>query len=606
MATDGPDGNGHLPMHELATLFPAMSDEEYTGLKADIEMNGVHQAVAVWQGQIIDGRHRYQACNDLGIKPPLRYLPDDVDPLSFVLSANMSRRQLTPSQKVIITAQLPRLVHGSNRYHLESKGIKVESDAVLYSRHQRATIAGVDVTYQDRADGIVDHGDTDVIARVRNGEISVRDAYLAVRAAKKAKEQADREAKRAMIARQEAVRAAAAAERATAEREAAEARVRVEQAAAEREKAEREAAERARVEREAVEARISAERAAEAAAEREAAERSRAEHEAEILAAAKDRLANDPDITLPKAVKEQRRREALRVVQEQGVQNPYDNESSDIDLSNAVPVGRHSRVVFIDSLDPDNGLAALPDEVAALTFTSPPYWTFAEYGDVGVGYEESYEGYIDSLRRVFTVAWQKTMPGGRVVVNISNMKSKQAEDGAAFVYPIVPDLVRAMTSIGFTFFDEIIWAKRDTTTRPMSGSPLWGSYPYPPTPKILDSTFENILVFCKPGRRDVELGVKEQSRLTMEEWREYTKGIWRVESGSTPNHPATFPMEVADRVIRMYSFVNDVVLDPFAGTGTTIVSAEANGRAGVGYEISKAYRKPVRDKATHCLEELLT
>ena len=263
-----------------------------------------------------------------------------------------------------------------------------------------------------------------------------------------------------------------------------------------------------------------------------------------------------------------------------GDQRPYNNDSGEVDLTNAIPVGRHSRVVFADSLDPISGLPAIPNEVAALTFTSPPYWTFAEYGGVGVGYEDSYNEYIDSLRKVFKLVWQKTMPGGRVVVNISNMKSRQEEEETAHIYPIVADLIHVMIDLGFTFYDEIIWAKRDTTTRPMNGNPLWGSYPYPPTPKILDSTFENILVFSKVGRRNVDLGVKEQSRLNMEDWREYTKGVWRVESGSTPNHPATFPMEIADRIIRMYSFFNDVVLDPFAGTATTIVSSEINGRAG--------------------------
>ena len=66
--------------------------------------------------------------------------------------------------------------------------------------------------------------------------------------------------------------------------------------------------------------------------------------------------------------------------------------------------------------------------------------------------------------------------------------------------------------------------------------------------------------------------------MTVEDWREYTNGVWRIESGSDPNHPATFPMEMADRVIRMYSFVHDLVLDPFAGTGTAVISAEKNGR----------------------------
>ena len=176
-----------------------MADEEYEGLKADIAMNGVHQPVAVWQGQVIDGRHRYQACQDLGVKAPLPYLDDDANPVSFVLSANMSRRQLTGSQKVIITAQLPRLLNGSNQHHLESNGVKVGIDSV-YSAKGRAVLAGVDTSYQARADAIVEYGDTDVIAKVQIGDLSVNDAYQAVRKAKKTEAAAEKAEK----ARQEA------------------------------------------------------------------------------------------------------------------------------------------------------------------------------------------------------------------------------------------------------------------------------------------------------------------------------------------------------------------------------------------------------------------
>ena len=305
------------------------------------------------------------------------------------------------------------------------------------------------------------------------------------------------------------------------------------------------------------------------------------------------------------AEREARRREALREAEERGDQRPSINGSGE-GLVEVAAVGGHSRVVFCDSLDPDSGLPALSDGSIALTFTSPPYWTFAEYAGVGVGYEGGYKDYLVSLNAVFEMVWRKTMPGGRVVVNISNMKSKREEEDAAFVYPIVSDLTWMMTDLGFTFFDEIIWHKMSANAGALGGSPLWGSYPYPPTPKILDSTFENILVFSKPGRREADLGVKEQSRLTVEDWREYTKGVWAISADRDPNHPATFPMEVADRIVRMYSFVNDVVLDPFAGTGTAIISAERNRRAGMGFEISPKYRAAVQQKAEQWLTSSTT
>ena len=566
---NGNNRNGHLPIHALATIFPPMSDAEFAALKADISEHGVHQPVAVWRGEIVDGRNRYLAAEELGIKAPLRYLDDDIDPVSYVLSSNMSRRNLDPSQRAIVMAALPKLKSG------RPANENVAETIFPVRQTDRAARAAVNKVLQSQADAIYDLGDQNLIMQIRSGQLTVTDAYKSIQ-----------EVKRARAAAAKAEQDRIATERALAE---AEANLRTAMGS------EREVIEKSRQEYQA------AEREAAQQADREAAEKARVEKETDILRVAQQQYSDKPGLTLAAAVKEQRRKYTLHSVQEEGDKSPYINDSGEVDLSSAMPVGRRSRVVFADNLDPKNGLPALPDEVAALTFTSPPYWTFAKYGDVGVGYEASYAGYIESLSRVFAAIWQKTVPGGKAIVNVSNMKSRHDVEGAAFVYPIVADLIRVMDGIGFTFFDEIIWHKRDTTTRPMNGAPLWGSYPYPPTPKILDSTFENILVFSKPGHRKVDTNVKEQSRLTMEEWREYTKGVWRIESGSDPNHPATFPMELADRVIRMYSFVNDVVVDPFAGTGTTILSAERNARAGVGYEIAPMYKAIVEEKAKYWL-----
>ena len=271
------NGNGHLPIHELARLFPPMSDEEYAGLKADIAANGVQQAIAVWQGQVIDGLHRYQACEGLGIKAPLLHLADDVDPVAFVLSANMSRRQLSKSQKMIIVAQLPGILKGSNQHQhvFDTNNIKVGTELFFtqtqaWTVQDRATIAGVDPSYQLRADAIVKYGDDDVTAVVQSGHISVEDAYHAVNAARKAKAQAEK-AERARVAA-EAAKAAEreAAEKSRAEREAAE----------ERAKVERKAEGKARAAREAAEERARAEREVAEAAEREAEDKARAEQEA--------------------------------------------------------------------------------------------------------------------------------------------------------------------------------------------------------------------------------------------------------------------------------------------------------------------------------------
>ena len=247
--------------------------------------------------------------------------------------------------------------------------------------------------------------------------------------------------------------------------------------------------------------------------------------------------------------------------------------------------GSSSYVIFSDNLNKRFGVRVLKDESVALTFTSPPYWNFIDYaGSEGVGYEVSYKEYLASLSKLFRAIARKTMLGGRLVINASNMKSRRSVEGESFVYPIVPDIIGLAKKAGFTFFDEIIWVKGGANAGALKGRVLFGSYPYPPTPRILDSTFENIVVFTKPGKRQkVCKDVKDRSQLTKDEWRTFTKGIWEIPPDRDPDHPATFPMEVAERVVRMYSFAGDVVLDPFVGSGTTLIAADKHNRKGIGF-----------------------
>ena len=263
-----------------------------------------------------------------------------------------------------------------------------------------------------------------------------------------------------------------------------------------------------------------------------------------------------------------------------------------------VRIGERSRVVFASNMDDDHGIPDLPNASVALVFTSPPYWNYMDYGDAaGIGTEESYAGYMESLRKVFTALEPKVIPGGRVVVNICNMKSRRAVEGRAFLRPVAFDAVQVIGQAGFIFFDEIIWVKGAANAGALNGRPLFGSYPYPPTPKILDSIFENVFVFIKTGKRPSMQRVrKNESRLDKEEWMQFTKGIWELPPDRDPYHPATFPLEMAERVIRLYSFKGDKVLDPFAGTGTTPIAAEKLGRRGLGFEIEEAYAEAVRYK----------
>ena len=238
-------------------------------------------------------------------------------------------------------------------------------------------------------------------------------------------------------------------------------------------------------------------------------------------------------------------------------------------------------------------LPGLAFESIHLAFYSPPYWNYIDYdGGKGIGNkEDTYKEYLDSLGRVNACLFDKIIRGGRVVVNISNMKSRKSIEGISYLmYPITHHLCSIMSEIGFIFYDEIVWDK--IRLRTPDSKFLFGSYPYPPTPRIMNSNFENILIFSKDGKRPtVDKAIKEKSKLTKEEWKAFTQGIWRINAARNKNHPAVFPFEVAERIIRLYSFFGDTVIDPFAGVGTTLQAAEKWGRKGIGYEISEIYRE---------------
>ncbi len=237
------------------------------------------------------------------------------------------------------------------------------------------------------------------------------------------------------------------------------------------------------------------------------------------------------------------------------------------------------------------------DNSIALVVTSPPYFNYIEYGKIGIGTESKYDEYLNNLKAVFKECLRVLIPEGKICINITNMKSRKAVEGISFLYSILADVTKLMQELGFLFFDEIVWIKGNANNGALNGKPLFGSYPYPPTPKILDSIFENILIFKKTGKpvERVSPENKVLSKLTKQEWMVYTKGIWQFEHDRS-DHPASFPEELPTRLIRMYSFVGETVLDPFAGTGTTLVIADKYLRKGIGYEIFKDYEKDIQKR----------
>jgi len=216
----------------------------------------------------------------------------------------------------------------------------------------------------------------------------------------------------------------------------------------------------------------------------------------------------------------------------------------------------------------------LPDNSIHLMVTSPPYNVTKEYDQ-----DLSLDEYLDLLKRSFTETYRVLVNGGRVCVNIANLGRK----------PYIPlsDLIsKIMRDIGYNMRGEIIWNKAASASQSMA----WGSYKSASNP-ILRDIHEYILIFSKGDyRRDA--GNKENT-ITKEQFMEWTKSIWTMnaESARRVGHPAPFPEELPFRLIQLYSFTDDVILDPFIGSGTTALAALKSGRKYIGYDISEEYIK---------------
>jgi site-specific DNA-methyltransferase (adenine-specific) len=214
----------------------------------------------------------------------------------------------------------------------------------------------------------------------------------------------------------------------------------------------------------------------------------------------------------------------------------------------------------------------IPDNSIGLAFTSPPYNVGKDYDD-DMGLNEYLQLICDVGMEVFRVL----KPGGRYVVNIANLGRKPYIPLNSFFYRLHAE------EIGFLPMGEIIWQK----ARGASGSCAWGSWRSAKAPRLRD-LHEYLLVFAKQSYSRPDKG---QSTINSDEFMAATLSIWEIppESAKRVGHPAPFPLELAKRVIQLYSYADDVVLDPFLGSGTTCVAAKQLGRRYVGFDISEDY-----------------
>ena len=215
-------------------------------------------------------------------------------------------------------------------------------------------------------------------------------------------------------------------------------------------------------------------------------------------------------------------------------------------------------------------MSAIPDGSIHLMVTSPPYNAKKEYDD-----DLSLVGYRELLRAVFAETYKKLVTGGRACINIANLGRKP-------YIPLHSFIIEDMLEIGYYMRGEIIWDKG----RSAGSSTAWGSWSSAANP-VLRDVHEYILVFS----RDSFSRKSKENSIRKEDFLEWTKSVWTFPAVSAKRigHPAPFPEELPRRLIDLYTFVGDVVLDPFCGSGTTCLSSLKSGRHYIGYDIEEKY-----------------
>lgn len=252
----------------------------------------------------------------------------------------------------------------------------------------------------------------------------------------------------------------------------------------------------------------------------------------------------------------------------------------------------HHKIINGDSRQ----MTLLPDNSVHLTITSPPYWQLKDYGtDNQIGFHDSYENYVNNLNLVWKECYRTLHNGCRLCINIGDQFARAVYYGRYKVIPIREEIIKFCENIGFDYMGAVIWQKV-TTSNTTGGGVQMGSYPYPRN-GILKLDYEFILIFKKLGDAPKHTkGQKELSKMTAEEWNTFFAGHWNFTGTRQNGHIAMFPEELPRRLVKMFSFVNETILDPFAGSGTTSLAAKNLDRNSIGYEINPEFIPFIKEK----------
>jgi DNA modification methylase len=261
-----------------------------------------------------------------------------------------------------------------------------------------------------------------------------------------------------------------------------------------------------------------------------------------------------------------------------------------------------------------NNMKELPDKSVQLIVTSPPYFNIKDYSldgyqekkhsnkkDGQIGDIKKYQDYIDEMLKVWKECYRVLKPNGKLVINTPLMPMLKSQFNTHYnrhIFDINSDIQHSITNnTELYLFDLYIWNRTNPSKKLM-----FGSYPYPRN-FYAQNTIEFITVYVKDGtpENNITDEQKSKSELTQSEWIEYTKQIWNIPIPNKSDiafgkHSAIMPEEIVRRCVRLFSFYDELVLDPFAGSGTTLKVAQELGRNFVGYEISESYKEVIEQK----------
>lgn len=252
-------------------------------------------------------------------------------------------------------------------------------------------------------------------------------------------------------------------------------------------------------------------------------------------------------------------------------------------------------------------LSFVRDESVHLVVTSPPYWKLKRYNEhpSQLGHIQDYEEFLTEVGKVWAESYRILVPGGRLICVVGDVCLSRKDYGRHLVMPLHSDICVICRKIGFDNLNPIIWHKISNANYEIQNGSKFLGKPYEPN-AIIKNDIEFILMERKPGGyRKPTTAQREASMISKKEFDAWFQQFWTIGGASTKEHPAPFPFELAYRLVRMFSFVGDTVLDPFIGTGTTMLAAMKCGRNSIGVEIDPKYFEKTSARLIHENQTLL-